>query len=73
MSSSEQVEFSDENSDESPLSSSPEYEIEHESDRAFASSSKKGITCSDIPLASSFWLLQQAATQIVGIFFPHNR
>ena len=37
------------------------------------SSSKKGITCSDIPLTLSFWLLQPAATQIVGIFFPHNR
>ena len=36
-SSEEEVEFSDENSDESPLSSSPEYEIEHESDGAFAS------------------------------------
>ena len=31
-SSEEEVEFSDENSDESPLSSSPEYEIKHESD-----------------------------------------
>ena len=31
-SSEEEVEFSDENSDESPLSSSLEYEIEHESD-----------------------------------------
>ena len=36
-SSSEEVEFSDENSDESPLSSSPEREIEHESDSTFAS------------------------------------
>ena len=34
-----EVDFSDENSDESPLSSSPEYEIEHESDGAFASPS----------------------------------
>ena len=35
----EEEDFSDENSDESPLSSSPEYEIEHESDGAFASPS----------------------------------
>ena len=35
----EEVGFSDENSDESPLSSSPEYEIEHKSDSAFASPS----------------------------------
>ena len=35
----EEVEFSDENSDESPLSSSPEYKIEHKSDSAFASPS----------------------------------
>ena len=35
----EEVDFSDENSDESPISSSPEYEIEHESDGAFASPS----------------------------------
>ena len=38
-SSEEEVVFSDENSDKSPLSSSPEYEIEHESDGAFASPS----------------------------------
>ena len=38
-SSEEEVEFSDETSDESPLSSSPEYEIEHESDGVFASPS----------------------------------
>ena len=38
-SSEEEVEFSDENSDESPLSSSPEYGIEHESEGAFASPS----------------------------------
>ena len=38
-SSEEEVKFSDENSDESPLSSSPEYEIEHESDGALASPS----------------------------------
>ena len=37
--SEEEVQFSDENSDESPLSSSPECEIEHESDSAFASPS----------------------------------
>ena len=41
-SSGEEVEFSDENSDESPLSSSPEYKIEHESDSAFASPSASG-------------------------------
>ena len=35
----EEVQFSDENSDESPLSSSPECEIEQESDGAFASPS----------------------------------
>ena len=38
-SSEEEVDFSDENSDESPLSSSPEYEIEHESDGALSSPS----------------------------------
>ena len=37
--SEEEVQFSDENSDASPLSSSPECEIEHESDGAFASPS----------------------------------
>ena len=36
-SSEEEVEFSDQNSDESLLSLSPEYEIEHESNGAFAS------------------------------------
>ena len=41
-SSGEEVEFSDENSDESPLSSSPEYKIEHESDSTFASLSASG-------------------------------
>ena len=40
-SSEEEVELSDENSDESPLSLSPEYEIEHESDGAFASQSAR--------------------------------
>ena len=39
-SSEEEVDFSDENSEESPLSSSPEYEIEHESDSSFASPSE---------------------------------
>ena len=38
-SSEEEVEFSDENSDESPLSSTPGYEIEHECDGFFASPS----------------------------------
>ena len=38
-SSEEEVECSDANSDESTLSSSPEYEIEHESHGAFASRS----------------------------------
>ena len=38
-SSEEEVEFSDDNSYESPLSSFLEYEIEHESDGAFASPS----------------------------------
>ena len=38
-SSEEEVEFSDNNSDESPLSSSLEYKIKHESDGAFASPS----------------------------------
>ena len=38
-SSKEEVDFSEENSDESPLSSSPEYEIEHERDGAFVSPS----------------------------------
>ena len=37
FSSEEEVEFSDDNSDESPLT--PEYEIERESDGAFASPS----------------------------------
>ena len=36
------------------------------------SSSKKGIKCSDMPRTSSFWLLQPAATQTVGISFVRN-
>ena len=44
--------------------------------RLFASgrsSLKNGISCSNVPWTSSFWLLQPAATQIVGISFAHNR
>ena len=44
--------------------------------RLFASgrsSSNNGITWSDISWTSSFWLLQPAATQIVGISFARNR
>ena len=48
-SSEEEVEFSDENSDESPLSSSPEYEIEHESD---------GAAFAEEPLADAEWTAQ---------------
>ena len=33
---------------------------------------ENGILCSDVPWPSSFWLLQPAATQIVGISFVHN-
>jgi len=76
MSSSEEdVEFSDENSDESPLGfftkSTHFFLLLLASGR---SSSKKGVTCSNVHLASSFWLLQPAAMQIVGnkFFFPHN-
>lgn len=44
--------------------------------RLFASgrsSSKNGISYSDVPWTSSFRLLQPAATQIAGISFAHNR
>ena len=63
MSSSEEVEFSDENSDESPLSSSPECEIEHESDGAFASSSASededaAAAFAEEPLAGTEWTAQ---------------
>ena len=59
-SSEEEVDFSDENSDESPLSSSPEYEIEHESDGAFASPSASededaAAVFAEEPLADAEW------------------
>jgi len=62
-SSEEEVEFSDENSDESPLSSSPEYEIEHESDGAFASPSASededaAAVFAEEPLADAEWTAQ---------------
>ena len=37
------------------------------------SSTKNGISCSDVPWKSSFWLLQPAATQTVGISFAHDQ
>ena len=43
--------------------------------RLFASgqsSLKNGISCSNVPWTLSFWLLQPAATQIVGISFAQN-
>ena len=64
MSSSEdEVEFSDANSDESTLSSSPEYEIEHESDGAFASPSASededaAAAFAEEPLADAKWTTQ---------------
>ena len=63
MSSSEEVEFSDKNSDESPLSSSPECEIEHESDGAFASPSASededaAAVFAEEPLADAEWTAQ---------------
>ena len=63
MSASEEVEFSDENSDESPLSSSPEYEIEHESDGAFSSPSASkdkdaAAAFAEEPLADAEWTAQ---------------
>ena len=62
-SSEEEVEFSDENSDESRLSSSPEYEIEHESDGTFASPSTNededaAAEFAEEPLKSSFKILE---------------
>ncbi|KAK2572773.1 hypothetical protein P5673_001757 [Acropora cervicornis] len=62
-SSEEEVQFSDENSDESPLSSSPEYEIEHESDGAFASPSASededvAAAFAEEPLADAEWTAQ---------------
>ena len=63
ISSSEEVQFSDENSDESPLSSSPEYEIEHESDGALASPSASededvAAAFAVEPLADAEWTAQ---------------
>ena len=62
-SSEEEVEFSDENSDESPLSSSPEYEIEHENDGACASPSASededaAAVLAEEPLADAEWTAQ---------------
>ena len=59
----EEVEFSDENSEESPLSSSPECEIEHESDGAFASPSAgededAAAAFAEEPLADAEWTAQ---------------
>ena len=63
--SEEEVQFSDENSEESaPLSSSPEYEIEHESDgAAFASPSASkdedvAAAFAEEPLADAEWTVQ---------------
>ena len=61
--SEEEVEFSDENSDESPLSSSAEYEIEHENDGAFASPSASededaAAAFAEEPLADAEWTAQ---------------
>ena len=61
--SEEEVQFSDENSDESPLSSSPEYEIEHESDGAIASPSVSededvAAAFAKEPLADAEWTAQ---------------
>ena len=63
MSSSEdEVEFSDANADESTLSSSPEYEIEHESDGTFASPSMDedaaAAAFGEEPLADAKWTTQ---------------
>ena len=63
ISSSEEVQFSDENSDESPLSSSPEYKIEHESDGALASPSASededvAAAFAVEPLADAEWTAQ---------------
>ena len=65
MSSSEdEVQFSDANSDEATLSSSPEYEIEHESDGAFASPSASededaaAAAFAEEPLAEAKWTTQ---------------
>ena len=59
----EEVEFSDENSDKSPLSSSPEYETKHESDGAFASPSVSededaAAAFAEEPLADAEWTAQ---------------
>ena len=60
-SSEEEVEFSDKNSDESPLSSSPEYEIEHERDGLWSLIFKKGyymqwyIFCYGLFPLNFFW------------------
>ena len=54
-SSEEEVQFSDENSDESPLSSSPEYEIEHESDGAFGSPSAREDEAAAAAFAEKFF------------------
>ena len=64
MSSSEdEVEFSDANSDEATLSSSPEYEIEHKSDGAFASSlasqdEDAPAAFAEEPIADAKWTTQ---------------
>ena len=62
-SSEEEVKFSDENSDDSPLSSSPEYKIEHESDGALASASASededaAAAFAKEPLADAEWMAQ---------------
>ena len=62
-SSEEEVEFSDENSDESPFSSSPGYEIGRESDGAFASPSASededgAAAFAEEPLADTEWTAQ---------------
>ena len=59
----EEIEFSDDNWDKSPLSSSPEYEIKHESDGAFASppaSEDEDAAAAFVeePLADAEWTAQ---------------
>ena len=79
ISSSEEVQFSDENSDESPLSSSPQYEIEHESDGAFASPSASddedaAAAFAEEPLTDAEWTAQYEREKITKNWnFPHNR
>ena len=61
--SEEEVEFSDKNSDESPLSSSPKYKIKYESDGTFASPSASededaAAVFTEEPLTDAEWTAQ---------------